>query len=77
MSRILPLRFDTREVENEEIEGVCPRYIKWTKRVKAFDFSKRKNGNHFYFIHYLFVFSSLKFIVLIYLKLKVISKYFI
>jgi hypothetical protein len=73
MSRILPLRFDTYDVENEEIEGVCPRYIKWTKRVKAFDFSKRKNGNHFY----LFVSNSLKFIVLIDLKLKVTSKYFI
>ena len=44
MSRISPFHFNINEYNDEELENICPRYLKWMKKVKAFDFSKRKKG---------------------------------
>lgn len=43
MSRIIPFGGDDDE-DHLGLNGVCPRYIKWKKRIKSFDFSKRKKG---------------------------------
>ncbi|CAG2101346.1 unnamed protein product [Medioppia subpectinata] len=47
MSRVYPSSsstpyFNPKEFKKEELERICPRYLKWIKRVTAFDFSKRK-----------------------------------
>ena len=44
MSRISPFHFDISEYDPDELENICPRYLKWMKKVTALDFSKKKRG---------------------------------